>query len=86
MQSPDGNQPWCPGQSLWSLITEHVSGSELQKIRTALGHSLVDMYTDVHAEVRVSFVTYSAWFLCLASDSEDKPIFTTQTVSFLQGN
>ncbi|XP_047444819.1 coiled-coil domain-containing protein 24 [Mugil cephalus] len=53
MHSPDGNQPWCPSQSLWSLIAEHVSGSELQKIRTALGHSLVDMYTDVYAEAEM---------------------------------
>lgn len=52
MQSPDGNQLWCPGQSLWSLIAEHVSGSELPEIRTALGQSLVDLYTKVHAEVR----------------------------------
>ncbi|KAI3374835.1 hypothetical protein L3Q82_021373 [Scortum barcoo] len=50
MQSPIGNQLWCPGQSLWSLISEHVPGSELPKIRTALGQSLVDMYTEVHSE------------------------------------
>lgn len=52
MKSPDGNQLWCPSQSLWSLIAEHVPGSELPKIRTALGNSLVDMYTEVHSEVR----------------------------------
>ncbi|XP_059200818.1 coiled-coil domain-containing protein 24 [Centropristis striata] len=50
MQSPDGNQLWCPGQSLWSLIGEHVPESGLPKIHTALGHSLVDMYTEVHTE------------------------------------
>ncbi|TKS79658.1 Coiled-coil domain-containing protein 24 [Collichthys lucidus] len=50
MQSPEGNQLWYPSQSLWSLITEHVPESELPKIRTALGHSLVDMYTDLHSE------------------------------------
>lgn len=52
MQSPDGNQLWYPGQSLWSLIAEHVTGSELPKIRTALSNSLVDMYTAMHSEVR----------------------------------
>lgn len=52
MQSTDGNQFLCPGQSLWSLIVEHVPGSELPKIRTALGGSLIDMYTEVHDEVR----------------------------------
>lgn len=54
MQSPDGNQLGCPGPSLWKLITEHVHGSELPKIRTALGHSLVDMYIEVHSEVSFS--------------------------------
>ncbi|XP_074507749.1 coiled-coil domain-containing protein 24 [Sebastes fasciatus] len=58
MQSPDGNQLWCPGQSLWSLIAEHVTGSELPKIHTALGHSLVDMYTDVHTEAEM---WYKMW-------------------------
>ncbi|XP_030608676.1 coiled-coil domain-containing protein 24 isoform X2 [Archocentrus centrarchus] len=53
MQSPDGSQVWCPGQSFWSLIAEHVSESELPKIYTALGHSLVDMYTDVHTEAEM---------------------------------
>ncbi|XP_044074808.1 coiled-coil domain-containing protein 24 isoform X2 [Siniperca chuatsi] len=53
MQSPDRNQLWCPSQSLWSLIAEHVPGSELPKIRTALGHSLVDMYTEVHSEAEM---------------------------------
>nr|XP_020447213.1 coiled-coil domain-containing protein 24 [Monopterus albus] len=53
MQSPSGNQLWFPGPSLWSLITEHVPGSELPKIRAALGHSLVDMYTEVHTEVEM---------------------------------
>nr|XP_040027246.1 coiled-coil domain-containing protein 24 isoform X1 [Gasterosteus aculeatus aculeatus] len=50
MQSPGESQLWCPGQSLWSLITEHVTGSELPKVHTALGSSLVDVYTEVHAE------------------------------------
>ncbi|XP_078120213.1 coiled-coil domain-containing protein 24 [Sander vitreus] len=53
MQSPDGNQLWCPGQSLWSLVAEHVPGSELPKIQAALGHSLVDMYTEVHTEMEM---------------------------------
>ncbi|TMS09777.1 Coiled-coil domain-containing protein 24 [Larimichthys crocea] len=53
MQSPEGNQLWYPSQSLWSLITEHVPESELPKIRTALGHSLVDMYTDLHSEAEI---------------------------------
>lgn len=51
MQSTDGEQFRSPGQSLWSLISEHVSQSELPKIHAAVGHSLVDMYTEVHAEV-----------------------------------
>ncbi|XP_042354428.1 coiled-coil domain-containing protein 24 [Plectropomus leopardus] len=50
MQAPDRNQLWCPGQSLWSLITEHAPDSELPKIHTALGHALIDMYTEVHTE------------------------------------
>ncbi|XP_070774854.1 coiled-coil domain-containing protein 24 [Enoplosus armatus] len=53
MQSPDGNQLWCPSQSLWSLIAEHAPGSELPKIRTVLGDSLVDMYTEVHSEAEM---------------------------------
>uniref|UniRef100_A0A3B4GKG1 Coiled-coil domain containing 24 n=1 Tax=Pundamilia nyererei TaxID=303518 RepID=A0A3B4GKG1_9CICH len=52
MQSPDESQVWGPGQSLWGLIAEHISESELPKIYTALGHSLVDVYTDMHTEVR----------------------------------
>lgn len=52
MQSPDGTQPCWPSQSLWSLIAEQVPGSELPKIRGALGTSLVDMYIDLYAEVR----------------------------------
>ncbi|KAG7229029.1 hypothetical protein INR49_013263 [Caranx melampygus] len=50
MQSPDENQLWCPGPSLWRLISEHVPGSELSRIHAALGHSLVGMYTEMHAE------------------------------------
>uniref|UniRef100_A0A3B3U0N6 Uncharacterized protein n=1 Tax=Poecilia latipinna TaxID=48699 RepID=A0A3B3U0N6_9TELE len=53
MHSPDENQLWCPGQSLWSLITEHVSESELLKIHAALGDPLVDMYTEVHSEAEM---------------------------------
>ncbi|XP_035994235.1 coiled-coil domain-containing protein 24 [Fundulus heteroclitus] len=53
MHSPDENQLWCPGQSLWSLIAEHVSQTELLNIRQALGHSLVDMYTEVHSEAEM---------------------------------
>lgn len=52
MQSPDETQLCWPSQSLWSLIAEHVPGSELPKIRGALGNSLVDMYIDLYAEVR----------------------------------
>lgn len=52
MQSPDGNHLWCLSQSLWSLIAEHVSSSELPKIHTVLGNSLVDMYIGIHSEVR----------------------------------
>lgn len=51
MQSSDGTPPWCPGQSLWCLIAEHISGSELPKIQAALGTSLVSQYRDLHAEV-----------------------------------
>ncbi|KAM6989314.1 coiled-coil domain-containing protein 24 [Tautogolabrus adspersus] len=58
MKSPYGNQLWCPSQSLWSLITDHVPGSELPKVRTALGHSLVDMYKDVHIEAEM---WYKMW-------------------------
>lgn len=57
MQSPDGNQLWGPGPSLWNLITKHVHGTELPKIRAALGHILIDAYTDIHTEVRVFFLT-----------------------------
>ncbi|TWW73633.1 Coiled-coil domain-containing protein 24 [Takifugu flavidus] len=51
MQSPDETQLCWPSQSLWSLIAEHVPGSELPKIRAALGNSLVDMYIDLYAEL-----------------------------------
>lgn len=51
MQSSDGTQPWCPGQSMWCLIAEHITGSELPKIQAALGITLVDQYRDIHAEV-----------------------------------
>ncbi|XP_023142307.2 coiled-coil domain-containing protein 24 isoform X1 [Amphiprion ocellaris] len=53
MNSPDGNHLWCPDKSLWRLIAEHVSASELQEIHTALGHSLVDTYIEVHSEVEI---------------------------------
>uniref|UniRef100_A0A3B5KNK7 Coiled-coil domain containing 24 n=2 Tax=Takifugu rubripes TaxID=31033 RepID=A0A3B5KNK7_TAKRU len=53
MQSPDETQLCWPSQSLWSLIAEHVPGSELPKIRTALGNSLVDMYIDLYAEAEM---------------------------------
>lgn len=62
MPSPDESQLWCPGPSLWSLIAEHVPGSELSKIQTALGHFLVDMYTEAHTEVR------GALYDCSSSD------------------
>lgn len=51
MQSSDGTQPWCPGQSMWCLIAEHITGSELPKIQAALGNTLVNQYRDIHAEV-----------------------------------
>uniref|UniRef100_A0A3B5MGY7 Uncharacterized protein n=1 Tax=Xiphophorus couchianus TaxID=32473 RepID=A0A3B5MGY7_9TELE len=41
------------GGSLWSLITKYVSESELLKIHAALGDPLVDMYTEVHSEVKM---------------------------------
>ncbi|XP_076000867.1 coiled-coil domain-containing protein 24 [Genypterus blacodes] len=50
MQCADGNQACSPGQSLWSLMSEHVPRSELSKVRAALGESLVDLYTDAHSE------------------------------------
>nr|XP_046263978.1 coiled-coil domain-containing protein 24 [Scatophagus argus] len=53
MQSPDRSELWCPGQSLWSLIAEHVAWSELPKIHSALGNSLVNMYTEVHSEAEM---------------------------------
>uniref|UniRef100_A0A3P8U883 Uncharacterized protein n=1 Tax=Amphiprion percula TaxID=161767 RepID=A0A3P8U883_AMPPE len=53
MNSPDGNHLWCPDKSLWRLIAEHVSASELQEIHTALGHSLVDTYIEVHSEAEI---------------------------------
>ncbi|XP_008283502.1 coiled-coil domain-containing protein 24 [Stegastes partitus] len=53
MHSPDGDQLWGPRKSLWGLIAERVSESELPKIHRALGHSLVDMYVEVHAEAEM---------------------------------
>ncbi|XP_055084223.1 coiled-coil domain-containing protein 24 [Periophthalmus magnuspinnatus] len=53
MQSSDGQEFWSPGQSLWSLIREHVSTSELPKIYNALGHSLVDRYTEAYQEMQM---------------------------------
>ncbi|KAM8839040.1 coiled-coil domain-containing protein 24 [Synchiropus picturatus] len=50
MQSWDDSESTCPGPSLWSLIAEHAAESELPKIHAALGCSLVDMYTESHAE------------------------------------
>ncbi|XP_077415815.1 coiled-coil domain-containing protein 24 isoform X2 [Vanacampus margaritifer] len=50
MQSTSGNQTWCPGPCLWSLIIEHVPRSEMPKIHATLGRSLVDTYTELHAE------------------------------------
>ncbi|XP_067331355.1 coiled-coil domain-containing protein 24 [Channa argus] len=58
MESPDGNQLWRPGPSLWNLITEHVYGPELPKIRSALGHYLVDMYTEVHTEAEMWYMMW----------------------------
>ncbi|XP_032386353.1 coiled-coil domain-containing protein 24 [Etheostoma spectabile] len=53
MQSLNGNQLGCRGQSLWNLVAEHVPGSELPKIQAALGHSLVDMYKEVYTEMEM---------------------------------
>ncbi|XP_061653649.1 coiled-coil domain-containing protein 24 isoform X1 [Phyllopteryx taeniolatus] len=50
MQSSSGNQTGCPAPSLWSLIVEHVPRSEMPKIHATLGRSLVDTYTELHAE------------------------------------
>lgn len=59
MQSTSGNHTWCPGPSLWSLIIEHVPRSEMPKIHATLGCSLVDMYTELHAEVKgISFFLF----------------------------
>ncbi|CAJ1072794.1 coiled-coil domain-containing protein 24 isoform X2 [Xyrichtys novacula] len=58
MLPPDGSQLWCPSQSLWNLIAEHVPGSELSKIRSALGPAFVDMYKDKHTEAEK---WYSVW-------------------------
>ncbi|CAL8280705.1 unnamed protein product [Lota lota] len=44
-------QRGSPRQSLWRLIEEQVPHSELPEVRTVLGQSLVDMYTEVHSEV-----------------------------------
>lgn len=41
----------CP-QSLWTLIEEHVPQSELPEVRGVLGDALVDMYIEMHSEVR----------------------------------
>ncbi|XP_067109055.1 coiled-coil domain-containing protein 24 [Osmerus mordax] len=40
-------------QSLWNLIVEHVPESELPEIRGFLGDALIDMYTEMLAEVEV---------------------------------
>uniref|UniRef100_A0A3Q3MMD9 Uncharacterized protein n=2 Tax=Mastacembelus armatus TaxID=205130 RepID=A0A3Q3MMD9_9TELE len=53
MQSPCESQLWCLGPSLWTLITKHVPGSEVPKIRTALGPFLVDMYAELHNEAEI---------------------------------
>ncbi|KAM9790605.1 coiled-coil domain-containing protein 24 [Syngnathus typhle] len=58
MQSTSGNQPWSPGPSLWSLIIEHVPRSEMPKIHATLGSSLVDTYTELHAE---AVMWYKIW-------------------------
>ncbi|CAL9689224.1 unnamed protein product [Knipowitschia caucasica] len=50
MQSPDG-EGVSPDQSLWSLIQDHVSPSELPQIHSAVGHELVDRYTEAYAEM-----------------------------------
>ncbi|XP_028986545.1 coiled-coil domain-containing protein 24 isoform X2 [Betta splendens] len=54
MQSLDEKQ-LSPGPSLWNLITEHVHCSEVPKICAALGHSLVDMYIELHSEAEMCY-------------------------------
>lgn len=68
MQPPDETQLSWPGQSLWSLIVVQVPGSELPKIRGTLGNSLVEMYIDLYAEVRV--LRLPLWSLVTSSDHE----------------
>lgn len=63
MQSRDGTQLWCPGQSMWCLIAEHITGSELPKIQAALGSTLVDQYRDIHAEVSRLYCLQGRMFL-----------------------
>ncbi|XP_068197509.1 coiled-coil domain-containing protein 24 [Antennarius striatus] len=58
MQSPVGQQLWCPSKSLWSLIAEHVPTPELPKIRRTLDNSLIDMYT---AEYSQAVAWYKIW-------------------------
>ncbi|KAM4727979.1 coiled-coil domain-containing protein 24 [Anableps anableps] len=81
MHSPDENQLWCPGQSLWSLITEHVSEAELLKIHAALGDPLVDMYTEVHSEAEM---WYKKWqeFRCYGSHHSSSETYFTRQQGF----
>ncbi|XP_041660098.1 coiled-coil domain-containing protein 24 [Cheilinus undulatus] len=58
MQSSDENELWCPSQSLWILIADHVPGSELSEIYRALGSSLVDGYKAAHTEAEKLFKTW----------------------------
>ncbi|KAK2822572.1 hypothetical protein Q5P01_022637 [Channa striata] len=90
LESPDGNQIWCPGPSLWNLITEHVYRPELPKIRSALGHYLVDMYTEVHTEAEM---WYSMWQesqrgrqpgLCLSDPPAVKELVRAEVKMLLQ--
>uniref|UniRef100_A0A3Q1HIB6 Coiled-coil domain containing 24 n=1 Tax=Acanthochromis polyacanthus TaxID=80966 RepID=A0A3Q1HIB6_9TELE len=73
MNSPDGNQLWCPGKSLWCLIAEHVSASELQEIHTALGPSLVDMYVEVHSEAEM---WHKMWQMSQRGENHGRGAFT----------
>ncbi|XP_077581271.1 coiled-coil domain-containing protein 24 [Stigmatopora nigra] len=58
MQSTSRNQTWSPGPSLWDQIVEHIPRSEVPKIHATLGYSLVDTYTELHAE---AVTWYKIW-------------------------
>lgn len=82
MQPPEEAEPCWPSRSLWSLIAEQVHGSEIAKIRGALGNSLVDMYIDLYAEVRslqhphlpLWILVFVTWKWCQMSASVCKEV------------